>query len=40
MMAAAVAERDLAFFTFGNKNQAQDLQRMHHFLKTRQVTVG
>ncbi|KAI4901044.1 hypothetical protein NFI96_034318, partial [Prochilodus magdalenae] len=40
MMAAAVAERDLAFFTFGNKNQAQDLQRMHHFLKTHQVTVG
>ncbi|KAI4901043.1 hypothetical protein NFI96_034317 [Prochilodus magdalenae] len=40
MMAAAVAERDLAFFTFGNKNQAQELQRMHHFLKTHQVTVG
>ncbi|XP_036450844.1 poly(ADP-ribose) glycohydrolase isoform X2 [Colossoma macropomum] len=40
MMAAAVAKRDLAFFTFGKKEQAQDLQRMHHLLKARKVTVG
>ncbi|XP_037403547.1 poly(ADP-ribose) glycohydrolase isoform X1 [Pygocentrus nattereri] len=40
MMAAAVAKRDLAFFTFRNKNQAQELQKMHKLLKAHQVTVG
>ncbi|KAL6472400.1 hypothetical protein MHYP_G00185880 [Metynnis hypsauchen] len=40
MMAAAVAERDLAFFTFGKKEQAQELKKMHNLLKAHKVTVG
>ncbi|XP_060751463.1 poly(ADP-ribose) glycohydrolase isoform X2 [Tachysurus vachellii] len=40
MMAAAVAQRDLAYFTFNNEKQAGELQRMFDFLKCHQVTVG
>lgn len=40
MMAAAVAQRDLAYFTFENKRQAEDLQRMYELLKCQKVTVG
>lgn len=40
MMAAAVAGRDMAFFTFGNKAQAQELQTMHHYMTTKPLTVG
>ncbi|XP_072515477.1 poly(ADP-ribose) glycohydrolase [Salminus brasiliensis] len=40
MMAAAVAKRDMAFFTFGHKGQAQELQKMHHLLKTNKVSVA
>lgn len=40
MMAAAVAQRDLAYFTFGNKTQAVDLEKMHGLLKRRKISVG
>ncbi|XP_047660816.1 poly(ADP-ribose) glycohydrolase isoform X2 [Tachysurus fulvidraco] len=40
MMAAAVAQRDLAYFTFNNEKQADELQRMYEFLKRHKVTVG
>ncbi|KAB5543355.1 hypothetical protein PHYPO_G00078130 [Pangasianodon hypophthalmus] len=40
MMAAAVAKRDLAYFTFENRKQAEDLQRMHELLKSQKMTVG
>ncbi|XP_058267561.1 poly(ADP-ribose) glycohydrolase isoform X2 [Hemibagrus wyckioides] len=40
MMAAAVAQRDLAYFTFNNKKQAEELQRMHELLKIHKMTVG
>lgn len=40
MMAAAVAQRDLAYFTFENKEQAEELRRMHELLKIHKVTVG
>ncbi|KAK3521879.1 hypothetical protein QTP70_018605 [Hemibagrus guttatus] len=40
MMAAAVAQRDLAYFTFNNKKQAEELQRMHELLKSHKMTVG
>ncbi|KAI5099717.1 poly(ADP-ribose) glycohydrolase [Silurus meridionalis] len=40
MMAAAVAHRDLAYFTFGNKKQAEDLKRTYKLLKSHKVTVG
>lgn len=39
-MAAAVAQRDLAYFTFDNKKQAEDLQRMYELLKNSNMTVG
>ncbi|XP_060764341.1 poly(ADP-ribose) glycohydrolase [Neoarius graeffei] len=39
MMAAAVAQRDLAYFTFGNKIQAVDLEKMHGLLKRRKISV-
>lgn len=39
-MAAAVAQRDLAYFTFNNKKQAEDLQRMHELLRSHKMTVG
>ncbi|XP_062870887.1 poly(ADP-ribose) glycohydrolase [Trichomycterus rosablanca] len=40
LMAAAVAKREVAFFTFGKVDQAHDLQNMHDILRTRNVTVG
>lgn len=40
LMAAAVARRGLAFFTFGNDNQKRDLEHMHHLLSTQGITVG
>ncbi|XP_043087500.1 poly(ADP-ribose) glycohydrolase isoform X2 [Puntigrus tetrazona] len=39
LMAAAVAERDMAYFTFGNKHLAFEIQRMHEILTTNNVTV-
>lgn len=39
-MAAAVAQRDLAYFTFGNKDQAEELHKMYQLLKGQKVTVG
>uniref|UniRef100_A0A4W4H6P9 poly(ADP-ribose) glycohydrolase n=1 Tax=Electrophorus electricus TaxID=8005 RepID=A0A4W4H6P9_ELEEL len=40
MMAAAVAQRDLAYFTFGNKEQALEVQKMYKYLKNNSITVG
>lgn len=40
MMAAAVAQRDLAYFTFNNRKQAEELKRMYSVLKSQQITVG
>lgn len=39
-MAAAVAERDMAYFTFGNGGLAEELQNAYYHLKTNKVTVG
>lgn len=39
-MAAAVAQRDLAYFTFGNKRQAEELEKMYGLLKRQKITVG
>lgn len=40
LMAAAVAKRDMAYFTFGDDSLAKDLHNMYNHLKTNQVTVG
>lgn len=40
MMAAAVAQRDLAYFTFNNMKQAEELKRMYMILKSQKITVG
>ncbi|KAL4609533.1 poly(ADP-ribose) glycohydrolase-like isoform X4 [Arapaima gigas] len=40
LMAAAVAQRDVAYFTFKDYGLEQEVQRMHHFLVSRKVTVG
>jgi len=40
LMAAALAKRDMVYFTFGDKNFTQDLRIMHDFLIQRNVTVG
>lgn len=40
LMAAAVADRDMAFFTFGNEHLAFEVQRMHDILSKKSVTVG
>lgn len=40
MMAASVAQRDLAYFTFDNEKQAKELQSMYRFLKCQKMTVG
>nr|XP_055063583.1 poly(ADP-ribose) glycohydrolase isoform X1 [Misgurnus anguillicaudatus] len=40
LMAAAVAERDMAYFTFGNHNLASELKDMHRHLRDKGVTVG
>ncbi|XP_051539820.1 poly(ADP-ribose) glycohydrolase-like [Myxocyprinus asiaticus] len=39
LMAAAVAKRDMAYFTFGNDKLASEVQKMHHLLVKRNVTV-
>ncbi|XP_050958658.1 poly(ADP-ribose) glycohydrolase [Labeo rohita] len=39
LMAAAVAERDMAYFTAGNKELAKELQSMHEALTRNNVTV-
>ncbi|KAA0704232.1 Poly(ADP-ribose) glycohydrolase [Triplophysa tibetana] len=39
LMAAAVAERDMAYFTFGNEVLATELQEAYYHLKTNKVTV-
>ncbi|KAK7120977.1 hypothetical protein R3I94_020831 [Phoxinus phoxinus] len=39
LMAAAVADRDLAYFTFGNEHLAYEVQRMHEILSQNRVTV-
>ncbi|KAJ8286386.1 hypothetical protein GJAV_G00038700 [Gymnothorax javanicus] len=40
MMAAAVAQRDMAYFTFKDSHLEYDLCKIHHFLTKHQVTVG
>ncbi|KTF79299.1 hypothetical protein cypCar_00044182 [Cyprinus carpio] len=40
LMAAAVSRRDMAYFTFGNKELAKEIQRMHEILTINKVTVG
>ncbi|XP_057315737.1 poly(ADP-ribose) glycohydrolase-like [Hydractinia symbiolongicarpus] len=40
LMAAAVAKRDLVYFTFGDEELTKNLQDFHEFLKTSKVTVG
>ncbi|CAM4728952.1 unnamed protein product [Leuciscus chuanchicus] len=39
LMAAAVADRDVAYFTFGNEDLAFEVQRMHDILAQNRVTV-
>ncbi|XP_056117556.1 poly(ADP-ribose) glycohydrolase [Rhinichthys klamathensis goyatoka] len=39
LMAAAVADRDMAYFTFGNEHLAYEVQRMHEILAQNRVTV-
>ncbi|XP_077099762.1 poly(ADP-ribose) glycohydrolase [Siphateles boraxobius] len=39
LMAAAVADRDMAYFTFGNEDIAYEVQRMHEILSQNKVTV-
>uniref|UniRef100_A0A673HCJ0 poly(ADP-ribose) glycohydrolase n=1 Tax=Sinocyclocheilus rhinocerous TaxID=307959 RepID=A0A673HCJ0_9TELE len=39
LMAAAVAERDMAYFTFRNEHLAYEIQRMHEILTKNNVTV-
>uniref|UniRef100_A0A672P0D9 poly(ADP-ribose) glycohydrolase n=1 Tax=Sinocyclocheilus grahami TaxID=75366 RepID=A0A672P0D9_SINGR len=39
LMAAAVAERDMAYFTFRNEHLAYEIQRMHEILTKNDVTV-
>uniref|UniRef100_A0A8C5NDY4 poly(ADP-ribose) glycohydrolase n=1 Tax=Gouania willdenowi TaxID=441366 RepID=A0A8C5NDY4_GOUWI len=40
LMAAAEAERDVAYFTFGDSLLMKDVHEMHTFLTERRVTVG
>ncbi len=40
LMAAAVAERDMAYFTFSNKELANEVQEIHEILTKNKVTVG
>uniref|UniRef100_A0A8C1LLF4 poly(ADP-ribose) glycohydrolase n=1 Tax=Cyprinus carpio TaxID=7962 RepID=A0A8C1LLF4_CYPCA len=39
LMAAAVNERDMAYFSFGNKELAKEIQSMHEILTINKVTV-
>lgn len=40
LMAAAVAERDMAYFTFSHKELANEVQEIHEILTKNHVTVG
>ncbi|XP_030834971.1 poly(ADP-ribose) glycohydrolase [Strongylocentrotus purpuratus] len=40
MMAAAEAGRDLAYFTFEDKDLCDDMAGMHDFLTSQSVTIG
>ncbi|KAI3362469.1 hypothetical protein L3Q82_012755 [Scortum barcoo] len=40
LMAAAMAKRGLAFFTFGDEALRRGLQQTHHLLVTQEITVG
>ncbi|KAM5321054.1 poly(ADP-ribose) glycohydrolase isoform 1-T1 [Glossophaga mutica] len=40
ILAAAVAERDVAYFTFGDSELMRDIYSMHTFLTERKLTVG
>ena len=40
LMAASVAGRQVAYFTFGDRKLAEDLQEMHAFLAERKIPVG
>ena len=40
MLAAAEAGRDLAYFTFGDRALRDDLERLHSFLREKEVKVG
>ncbi|GAB5578574.1 poly(ADP-ribose) glycohydrolase isoform X1 [Prionailurus iriomotensis] len=40
IMAAAVAERDVVYFTFGDSELMRDIYNMHTFLTERKLTVG
>ncbi len=40
MMAAAVARRDLCYFTFDDANLRDDLHEMHNFLNEKKLTVS
>ncbi|XP_047465949.1 poly(ADP-ribose) glycohydrolase [Mugil cephalus] len=40
MLAAAEAGRDVAYFTFGDKQLMTDVHKMHSFLTRKKVTVG
>eukprot|EP00058_Branchiostoma_floridae_P010542 XP_002596030.1 hypothetical protein BRAFLDRAFT_118079 [Branchiostoma floridae] len=40
MMSSAVAKRDLAYFTFGDAQLAEDLYKMHEFAEANSLSVG
>lgn len=40
ILAAAVAERDVVYFTFGDSELMRDIYSMHTFLRERRLTVG
>lgn len=40
ILAAAVAERDVVYFTFGDSELMRDIYSMHTFLTERKLTVG
>ncbi|XP_019510604.1 PREDICTED: LOW QUALITY PROTEIN: poly(ADP-ribose) glycohydrolase [Hipposideros armiger] len=40
ILAAAVAERDVVYFTFGDSELMRDIYSMHTFLRERKLTVG
>jgi len=40
LIASAIAERDLIYFTFGDKTFKNDLDEMHSFIKLYNITVG
>jgi poly(ADP-ribose) glycohydrolase len=40
LLAAAEAERDVTYFTFGVKGLAPSLQELHSLLRVKKITVG